>query len=52
MALDSLLVLEGKLSPRVRGLVTEWAALHREELNDAWDRATRHLPLNPIAPLE
>ena len=32
VAINSLAVLEGRLSPRALGLVTEWAALHGEEL--------------------
>jgi hypothetical protein len=48
----SLAVLEGHLSPRALGLVTEWAALHRGELLEAWERARRHEPLGQIAPLE
>ncbi|MEN6405702.1 MAG: DUF4160 domain-containing protein [Thermoguttaceae bacterium] len=31
-------LLKGRLSPRALALVTEWTALHREELLDAWNR--------------
>jgi hypothetical protein len=48
----TLAVLQGQLSPRALGLVTEWAASHRAELLDTWDRARRHEPLPSIAPLE
>ena len=48
----TMAVLQGQLSPRALGLVTEWAASHRTELLDAWDRARRHDPLPSIAPLE
>ncbi len=48
----TLAVLHGQLSPRALGLVTEWAASHRAELLDGWDRARRHEPLPSIAPLE
>jgi len=51
-ASDSLAVLEGRLSPTALALVTEWAAVHRDELLDAWKMARRHEPLSPIAPLE
>ncbi len=47
-----LRVIEGSLPPRVRGLVTEWAAVHGDELLANWARAARRLPLVPIAPLE
>ncbi len=52
ISIESLAVLEGELSPRVLGLVTEWAALHRAELEANWRRAERQAPLVPIAPLE
>lgn len=50
--IDTLAVLEGRLSPRVLGLVTEWAALHREELREDWRLARQQAPLQTIAPLE
>ncbi len=52
VAIESLAVIEGDLSPRVRGLVVEWAALHRDELKEAWNLAMQHAPLKPIPPLE
>ena len=50
--IDSLTVLEGRLPPRVHGLVSEWASLHQTELREAWDRASRLEPPGKIAPLE
>ncbi len=52
IAIESLAILDGRLSPRALGLVMEWAALHRQELREAWRLAERHAPLKPIAPLE
>jgi hypothetical protein len=52
VGIDTLSVLEGSLSPRALGLVTEWAALHQRELKADWDRARRQQPLLPIPPLE
>jgi hypothetical protein len=52
VAIETLAVIEGALSPRVRGLVTEWAAQHQGELRQAWQSAERHEPLPPIPPLE
>jgi hypothetical protein len=52
ISIESLSVIAGELSPRVRGLVVEWAALHRDELREAWNLAVQHAPLKPIAPLE
>jgi len=47
-----LRLVDGKLPPRALGLVVEWAASHRTELMDDWERARASVPLQPIAPLE
>jgi len=52
ITIDDLLIIEGSLSPRVRGLVTEWAALHHDELREEWALAMQHAPLKAIPPLE
>lgn len=52
IAIEDLAILEGDLSPRVLGLVVEWAALHRTELLDNWRQARRQLPLSRVQPLE
>jgi len=52
IGIESLVLLEGELSPRILGLVVEWAAQRRQELADNWDRARRQTPLSSIAPLE
>lgn len=49
---DSLSVLEGRLSPRVLGMVVEWGSLHRRELVDNWERARNQQQLVRIDPLE
>ncbi len=51
-AIENLAVLEGRLSPRVRGLVVEWASQHQEELRRDWELAQSQQPLVPIEPLE
>ena len=51
IAIESLMVLEGNLSPRVLGLVTEWAAIHQGELLEDWNLARAQAPLKPIKPL-
>ena len=48
----SLSLLCGYLSPRVFGLVMEWASAHRWDLLDNWNRARRNVALMPIEPLE
>lgn len=52
ISIQTLTLIEGKLPPRVLGLVTEWAALHRGELADGWNLARQDAPLNKIEPLE
>ena len=51
IAIHDFAVLEGRLHPRVLGLVMEWAALHKAELLVDWQRALAGLQPNPIAPL-
>jgi len=50
--IESLTVLYGELTPRVLGLVVEWAALHKAELLADWELARKQEPLVRIAPLE
>ena len=52
VAIKSLALLRGRLSPRVFGMVMEWAALHQAELLENWGLARQQAPLNRIAPLE
>jgi hypothetical protein len=51
IAIDTLTVLRGRLSPRVLGLVVEWASLHQEELRENWRLAREQKPLKKIEPL-
>lgn len=44
-------IIKGKLPPRVLGMITEWAALHHDELRETWSRAAALKPLNKIDPL-
>lgn len=50
--IGTLGISSGSLPPRVLGFVTEWAALHRRELIENWERARRGRKLRAIAPLE
>lgn len=50
-AIETLAVLEGRLPHRAAVLVLEWAAEHRRELREDWDKARAKLPLAPIEPL-
>lgn len=50
--IETLALIEGSLSPRALGMVTEWAAQHRDELREDWELARQHQVLKAIAPLE
>ena len=52
IGIDDLAVLKGHLPARARGLVVEWASLHKAELRNAWERARRFEEPGKIAPLE
>ncbi len=44
-SIDKLEMMEGDLPNRARGLVVEWAHLHKEELKRMWDsQEFRKLP--------
>ncbi len=49
--IQKLELWSGHLPPRVLGLVIEWAATHRKELMDNWERARNMETLVAIAPL-
>jgi Domain of unknown function (DUF4160) len=51
LALRPLGLLDGHLSPRVLGLVMEWAAMHAPELEANWEHARNGRPLTRIDPL-
>ena len=50
--IENLSIIEGKLTPRILGLVIEWAAIHQTELLENWQRAREQNPLEKIEPLE
>ena len=49
--IESLAVIDGQLPARALGLVVEWAAIHQQELREAFDRAANLQPPGKIAPL-
>lgn len=51
VSIDTLAVIAGSLPPRARGLVTEWASLHRDELKADWQNAKDLNPVEKIEPL-
>ena len=44
-------IIGGYLPPRVFAIVSEWTALHQNELMDNWYKARQQERLNEIAPL-
>lgn len=50
--IETLSILQGKLSPRILNLVLEWAVIHKAELQENWLRASKKQPLKTIEPLE
>jgi hypothetical protein len=52
VTIDTLEIHEGQLPRRVFALVLEWAALHRAELWENWQRGRDGLPLEQIEPLD
>jgi hypothetical protein len=52
ISIDTLEIVEGRLSRRALGLVLEWASEHRAELREDWALAEAHRRLNKIKPLE
>ena len=50
--LETLEVVEGRLPPRARVLVLDWATQHRAELTADWELCRTKQPPRPIAPLE
>jgi len=48
----TLEILRGGLPRRALALVLEWAVLHRNELQEAWDAASRNQEPAKIKPLE
>jgi hypothetical protein len=45
-------ILAGRLTPKARVLVLEWADLHQTELLANWELARQQAPLKRIDPLE
>ncbi len=52
LIIESLEIYRGELPRRALALVLEWAALHRDELRNAWQMAQGGRTPQPISPLE
>ena len=49
--LRDLQIIRGALPRRASGMVVEWAAQHRDELMEDWERCSRLQAPMPIQPL-
>jgi len=49
--IESLALIEGDLPARAKGLVIEWATLHRDELREAFNKAANLQQPGSIDPL-
>ena len=52
IAIETGEVIEGRLPPRVLGLVQEWREYHKDELAEDWNFARERKALKKIQPLE
>jgi Domain of unknown function (DUF4160) len=52
VSIETAGVLDGKLPRHARGLVSEWAVAHRDELAHSWELARTGQPLPIIEGLE
>jgi len=52
IGIDPLAVLRGRLAPRALALVMEWAAMHQQELKEAWEARGAKREPKKNAPLE
>lgn len=51
IAIGTLAILEGSLPKRALAMVLEWMREHQEELERAWELASRNIPPARIAAL-
>jgi hypothetical protein len=51
IAIETHEVLVGRLPPRALAMVTEWGAMHVDELREDWHRSKTGQPLSKIDPL-
>jgi Domain of unknown function (DUF4160) len=50
--IQTLEVMEGKMSRRALELVLDWAELHQAELVEDWELCRKHVEPIPIEPLQ
>lgn len=52
ITISPLGLMKGNLSPRILGLVLEWASMYQEKLLEDWNLASNKKQLQKIPPLE
>ena len=52
ISINDLSLLEGKLPPKVMGLIIEWASINQKALIEDWELAKKFQELKKIPPLE
>ena len=52
ICIESFRILHGELPPKAMGLIMEWAALHKSELLENWNKMKRGEQWNKIEPLK
>lgn len=50
-SIEPLEMLEGRLPPRIHGVVIEWASMHKDELLDNWNKLQKEEKPKKIEPL-
>ena len=50
--IETLTIMNGAMRRRALMLVLEWAALHRDELRQAWEQASQNQEPSKIQPLD
>lgn len=50
--IETLAIISGRLPPRTRGLVVEWATIHQDELRAAFRKAEALESPGSISPLD
>ena len=51
ISIQDFSIIDGSLPPRIYGLVVEWAAIHKAELEQNWKNYENDEPFNKIEPL-
>lgn len=52
ISIHDLSILDGKLPPKVLGLIVEWGSKHQDALMEDWELAKQAAKLKDIPPLE